>query len=124
MKFYEISLECSHFELVFFVPWQKKKTFSRISVKLESWAHKLNFFAMYVLFDSINILLLIILQPGAKQHRKIQLQLDVNKGLKIGPENILSYGSTSYEYLGNFTDKSVEIVYADVTAQRVKLHFA
>ena len=79
---------------------------------------------MYVLFDSINILLLIILQPGAKQHRKIQLQLDVNKGLKIGPENILSYGSTSYEYLGNFTDKSVEIVYADVTAQRVKLYLA
>ena len=54
---------------------KKKYTSSRIIVKLESWAHKLNFFAMYVHFDSINILLLIILQPGAKQHRKIQLQI-------------------------------------------------
>ena len=60
---------------------KKKYTFSRISVKLESWAHKLNFFAMYVLFDSINILLLIILQPGAKQHRKYNCKLDVNKVL-------------------------------------------
>ena len=53
----------------------KKNIHLQEYAKLESWAHKLNFFAMYVHFDSINILLLIILQPGAKQHRKIQLQI-------------------------------------------------